>query len=201
MKKRLSRTAAALLTGLLLSAGCGREEPSFLEALETEASLTESQDEPAELKETEAPPETEESTIYVYVCGEVKAPGVYMLPRKARIYEALEAAGGLTEEASPWALNQAGTLTDGDMLYVPKEGEESADPGNKEARETDDGRVNINTADRAALMTLPGIGDSKASAILSYREANGPFSDISDIKKIAGIKDGVYTKIKDYIKV
>ncbi len=150
-------------------------------------------------------------TIQVFVCGAVKVPGVYPLPSDARVVAAIEAAGGMTDEASVDALNQAAPLSDGEKVYVPREGEEINDidigsfsvseNGSAVSVEADDGKININTADQKALMTLPGIGESKASAIIAYREQHGAFSAISDIKNITGIKDGVFNKIQDYIKV
>lgn len=193
MKYRKFVVPAVLFMSLFLTAGCGGEETSYLESAADEEAFFDT-----ETEKTSEPAREEPETIYVYVCGEVTAPGVYPLSAEARVYEAIEAAGGLTDEASPYALNQAEKLCDGQKLYVPKEGGEAEVSGEAEP---DDGLVNINTADRSELMNLPGIGASKADAILSYREENGPFSDIAELKKIAGIKDGVYSKIKDYIKV
>ena len=115
-------------------------------------------------------------TLYVHVCGAVNAPGVYELRTDARIYEALEAAGGMTEDAAAdWINgNAGGSVSD---------------------------KININTAAKEELMTLSGIGASKAESILKYRQEHGNFQSIEDLKKIEGIKDGVFNKIKDDITV
>lgn len=137
----------------------------------------------------------EKSFIYVYVCGYVEEPGVYPLPIGARVCDALELAGGVTKDGKPEALAQAEYVTDGQTIYVPSIYEES-DLSNDE-----DGRVDINEADSSMLMTLPGIGESKAEIILQYREEHGAFETIEDLMDIPGIKEGVFNKIKDYIKV
>lgn len=147
-----------------------------------------------ETTETEIATESvSQAEIYVYVCGEVCNPGVYVFPKEARVYEAIEAAGGLTAYADASGVNQADVLNDGMMIDVPKHvfGTE----------EEDDGLVNINTASEEELMTLSGIGQSKAKAIISYRTQNGPFQNAEDIMQIPGIKEGVFVKIQDSIKV
>lgn len=149
-------------------------------------------------------------TLYVHVCGAVNAPGVYELKTDARIYEALEAAGGMTEDAAADRINQAEALSDGERIYVPtqEEAEESAqsvsgrwaDPNGNAGGSVSD-KININTAAKEELMTLSGIGASKAESILKYRQEHGNFQNIEDLKKIEGIKDGVFNKIKDDITV
>lgn len=149
-------------------------------------------------------------TLYVHVCGAVNAPGVYELKTDARIYEALEAAGGMTEDAAADWINQAEALSDGERIYVPtqEEAEESAqsvsgrwaDPNGNAGGSVSD-KININTAAKEELMTLSGIGASKAESILKYRQEHGNFQNIEDLKKIERIKDGVFNKIKDDITV
>ena len=149
-------------------------------------------------------------TLYVHICGAVNAPGVYELKTDARIYEALEAAGGMTEDAAADWINQAEALSDGERIYVPtqEEAEESAqsvsgrwaDPNGNAGGSVSD-KININTAAKEELMTLSGIGASKAESILKYRQEHGNFQNIEDLKKIEGIKDGVFNKIKDDITV
>ena len=164
-------------------------------------------------KESQGGTDAEEGlpeTLYVHVCGAVNAPGVYELRTDARIYEALEAAGGMTEDAAADWINQAEALSDGERIYVPtqEEAEESAqsvsgqwaDP-NRNAGGSVSDKININTAAKEELMTLSGIGASKAESILKYRQEHGNFQSIEDLKKIEGIKDGVFNKIKDDITV
>lgn len=157
----------------------------------------------------------QQETCCVYVCGAVLTPGVYVLEAGARIYEAIEMAGGLTENAGLTALNQAQEICDGQMIYIPTKEEAAAYPVDalaaaddaagqtkKKAGEQDaDGRVNLNTASEAELMTLSGIGQSKAQAILLYRETHGGFSSVEEIMNVDGIKEGSYNRIKDSIKV
>ncbi len=138
-------------------------------------------------------------TVTVYICGAIECPGVYELPSGSRVVEIIDAAGGLRADASANALNQARLLVDGEMIEVLTVSEAAV---RQVALEDEaDSRVNINTADADELKTLPGIGDSKAASILSYREEHGAFAAIEDIKNIEGIKDGVFSNIKDLIRV
>ena len=140
----------------------------------------------------------------VYVCGAVVTPGVYVLPGGSRICEAVAAAGGMQENAAYESLNQAEEIHDGQMIVVLTEEEmqnEQVQKDDTQKSDTADGRVDLNTATKTQLMTLPGIGEEKADSIIAYREKNGGFSSIEDIKKIEGIKEGVFSKIKDSIAV
>ncbi|MFR6392430.1 MAG: helix-hairpin-helix domain-containing protein [Roseburia sp.] len=121
----------------------------------------------------------------------------------ARVCDVLELAGGLKDAAAKEALNQAEPVVDGQMIKVPDQETYllqqtgSADS----AAEPEDGRINLNTASKEQLMTLSGIGESKAETIISYREKNGAFQTIEDLMNIPGIKNGVFEKIKDNIRV
>lgn len=141
----------------------------------------------------------EEGKIQVYVCGEVKNPGVYELDATDRIVSAIEAAGGLTKKASQESVNQAQKMEDGQQIYIPSKSESRGDSNEKAGEKRTSNLISLNQATKEELMTLPGIGQSKAEAILSYRQEHGKFSSIEDLMKITGIKDGVYNKIKDYI--
>lgn len=143
--------------------------------------------------------DAEDSRIYVYVCGAVNSPGVVALPEGSRAEEALKEAGGFREDARTDYVNLAARVTDGEKLYFPTL-EETVEAGGTEA-DAGDGLVNINTADEALLCTLPGIGESRARDIVSFREENGPFGDCEDIMKVPGIKSSVYGKIRDKIKI
>lgn len=160
---------------------------------------------------------TDRDSIYVQVTGAVRVPGVYELPAGSRVFEAVEKAGGMLDEAEPSAVNQALSMTDGQMIYIYTKEEWKAFQESGDSRETlafsessgaggtaeseKDGRVNINTADKEQLCTIPGIGETRAESILTYRQEHGNFSSIEDIKKVNGIKDGLFQKIKDKIKV
>ena len=137
--------------------------------------------------------------LTVFVCGAVKAPGVYELPAGSRVYEAIALAGGTTDEAAQTAVNQAELLCDGQMIEIPTREEQMAKAAAEEARA--DGLVNINSADLEELKTLPGIGDSKARSIIAYREENGAFENPEDIKNVDGIGEGVFAKLDGCIKV
>ncbi len=143
--------------------------------------------------------------VTVYVCGEVNCSGVYTLPAGSRICDAVEAAGGLTGDACETCINLADFLYDGQMVDILSVDEASSFSYDSATLAGDDnasgGLININTADAAALKTLPGIGDSKATAIISYRQEHGLFTSIEDIMKIDGIKEGIFNNIKDYITV
>lgn len=141
---------------------------------------------------------SENSTIQVFVCGEVKNPGVYQVKRDDRIISAIEAAGGLTKDAAYDSVNQAQKMEDGQQIYIPSK----TDQQNTLTQESDEGSsglISINRASKEELMTLPGIGESKADSILSYREEQGGFQTKEELMKISGIKKGVYDKIKDHI--
>lgn len=163
-----------------------------------------------------AAPEETVCEVVVHVCGEVSSPGVYTLPGGSRVYQAIEAAGGFTSDAFEDYLNQANELSDGMKVYVPSK-EEISDEEFQQGLKTSEAHqsvmssltdstsmttlVNINTATREDLMTLKGIGESKADKIISYRETQGGFGCIEDIMNIPGIKEGMFNKIKDLITV
>ncbi len=183
---------------------CGKDTAAFVEA---ESASFEFQN-----YETESASETEPEEvklIYVYICGAVKQPDVYAIAEGSRIYDLFRLAGGLKPEAATDYWNQARILVDGEMLYVPTteevqaytEAEREQAAGGNTSSESAKDKVNLNTATKEELMTLPGIGESKALAILAYRKEHGRFSSVEELMEIAGIKDGVYSKIKDFIVV
>lgn len=161
--------------------------------------------------------------VYVQLCGAVKAPGVYKISSVCRVFEAIELAGGATEEADIDSVNLARPVVDEMKIYVPTKEEVENSNGdyfweyNDKTFENeafynenfsdgdtyikDDGLININEATKEKLMELPGIGEAKAEAIINYREENGGFNDISDIMNISGIKGAAFDKIKDLIKI
>ena len=147
--------------------------------------------------------------IKVYVCGAVQRPDVYEISADSRIVDAVSAAGGFAIDAYPEAMNLAETVSDGSRIYVPTKEEVEAlavvysDTGSGSGDTTSDstGRVNVNTATLEELTTLPGIGDTRARAIIDYREQNGAFGNIEDIMQVTGIKEKSFSKIKDSICV
>lgn len=135
----------------------------------------------------------------VHICGEVEKPGVYELEEGSRVFQAVEAAGGFTEEASQSSMNLAETIADGMQIVILSK--EEAEAVQAAAEESAAGLVNINQASKEQLMALPGIGESRAEDIIRYREESGGFQRIEDIMKVSGIKDAAFQKIKDSIAV
>lgn len=141
----------------------------------------------------------QQAMIYVYVCGAVCHPGVVELPEGSRADDALAAAGGFSENARMDYVNLAAKVIDGEKLYFPNM-EEAAEL-ELSTEEEQNGLVNINTADETTLMTLPGIGESRARDIIAYREKYGDFQNKEDLQKISGIKENLYAKLCDKIVV
>lgn len=142
-------------------------------------------------------------TIYVHVCGAVEKPGVYELESESRLYQVIALAGGFSEDANQNSLNLAQFLQDGQQVYVYtlQETEAMQTVPVEASTGMNSTLININTASVQQLKNLPGIGESKAQAIVAYREKQGSFSSIEQIKKVEGIKDGLFQKIKDSITV
>ena len=139
--------------------------------------------------------------IYVHICGAVINPGVYQVPAGTRVYQALELAGGSSDDAYLSGINLADKLADGQKVYIPAEGENAEGILSTDSGDVQSVMININTASEAELMTLPGIGQSRAKDIINYRVKNGLFESINDIMKVSGIKEAAFEKIKDLIKV
>ena len=148
--------------------------------------------------------------IYVYICGEVANPGVYELSEDSRIYEAVDAAGGFTENAARESINLASKVSDGMQITIYNKEEAASLPAGGTSAGKNSGQdqmsgssslVNLNTATKEELMTLKGIEESKAEDIIRYREKSGGFKKIEDIMKISGIKEAGFQKIKDSITV
>ena len=200
MNKILSKWKGVLLGTLIVVCicSCGKDTAYYVDS-ESESSTTQ-HEETSEQVETL---DSQEKGIYVYVCGQIVRPGVYVLPQGSRICDLFELAGGFTQIAATDYWNQARLLTDGEMIYVPTVEEVKERPlENNTATDTDDSdKVNINTASKEELMTLPGIGEARALAIIAYRKENGPFTSVEELKEVEGIKDGVFSKMKDYIEI
>lgn len=174
--------------------------------------------------------EEAKSECFVYVCGEVESPGVYCMEEGQRIFEAVEQAGGFTDEAVREYLNLADEICDGMKIFVPSREQVqsrqippeglisygSGDGGGANAGnagsavgvgKTGSGsastsaKVNLNTASKEELMTLKGIGSARAEDIIRYREKHGGFQKIEEIKKVSGIKETTFEKIRDQITV
>lgn len=149
------------------------------------------------------PESTVETGIAVDVGGAVAQPGVYRLPVGSRVSDAVEAAGGMLPEAYNEIVNMAGPLSDGSKVLVPVRpaGAASGADDEQAASSEDGGLVNINTANKDALMSLPGIGETKAEAIIAYRTENGVFTAPEQIMDVPGIGPGIFDNLKDLITV
>lgn len=155
------------------------------------------------LEPTVAPLEEETAKIIIHIKGEVLNPGVYEIGGDLRLKDAVNAAGGFTENADFSTLNLAMFINDGDEIIIPRIGANNASvvtPGSSGDTSSKITRININTASLNQLMTLPGIGQSIAERIIQYR-TQIPFKSPEDIKNVSGIGNSKYDKIKDYIYV
>lgn len=144
-----------------------------------------------------------EKPIVVHITGAVPRPGVYALPKGARVQDVISAAGGFLADAQKTDINLAALLEDGQKLDIPyMEGASPVmvTPGVEVITNTTE-LININTASQAELESLPGIGPTTAQKIIEYRDANGPFVAAEDIINVSGIGPGTYERIKDLITV
>ncbi len=140
-----------------------------------------------------------ENLVYVYVCGAVQKPGVYTLPGNSRIVAAIEAAGGFLPEAAMEAVNLAEPVRDGIQITVPDIME--YEKGLQEEGFRKNGMVNVNTATTEELCSLNGIGETRAQAILAYREEIGGFRSVEQLKEVSGIGDSLFNQIKNHIYI
>lgn len=157
--------------------------------------------------------EKENKTIMVDISGEIITPGVVKLQEGSRIIDAITAAGGKTEDADLSKVNLAYILDDGVQLYIPRYNEKlekeivQTEPGVGIIQEginttsKKDSKVNINTANKEKLATLPGIGEGTAEKIIEYRSKTGKFKAIDEIKKIPGIGESKFKSLKDKITI
>lgn len=240
-----------LLVVMMAATACGKEEvltlrssPSSSEGMEAEHTEEASGDsrqqgcdagdaaectgaaESAEEERNDAAESGKREPLYVYICGAVECPGVYAFEEGARVFDAIEAAGGLSADADGACVNQALKLSDQDQLYIRtlEEKEQNTQKGENSCTGTSpegsasgngygllpaegsagtenaaDARININTASQKELTSLPGIGDTKAAAILADRTENGFYEAPEDLKRVSGIGDATFEKLKDRI--
>lgn len=160
-------------------------------------------------KSTSKPTKTANSKwLIVDVEGAVNKPGVYRLLATARVYDAIQHAGGLTEQADTSAINQAQKLHDQSQVFVPDKNSSSTAPNtaqttaaNSENSVTDTKTINLNTADVTELQNLPGVGPKKAELIIQYRQEKGSFSKIEYLTEVQGIGEKTFAKIKSQLTV
>ncbi|TYO73218.1 hypothetical protein DQ398_002148 [Rossellomorea marisflavi] len=186
--------AVALSLFLLFKPSPPQQEPPIaIEAKEPETDASQ----PAETVSTY-------DRIFVDIKGQVERPGLYELSPHERVDGVVEMAGGFTKDADRNAVNLALKVSDEMMVYVPKKGEVESPlpPGSPSG--TSGGEavlVNINSATSEEIQTLPGIGPSKAAAFIQYREENGPYRSVDDIKNISGIGEKTFERLKELITV
>ncbi|EFM35350.1 comEA protein [Streptococcus sp. oral taxon 071 str. 73H25AP] len=157
-----------------------------------------------EIKKEEKEESPEQDLITVDVKGAVKSPGIYDLPVGSRVHDAVQKAGGLTDEADSKSLNLAQKVSDEALVYVPSKGEEgvSQQTGSGTSSSTSkEKKVNLNKASLEELKQIKGLGGKRAQDIIDHRETNGKFKSVDELKKVSGIGAKTIEKLKDYVTV
>ncbi len=200
LKIRVAATIIAIVVALLFFGVNGEKHDSIKMESETQIQTV---DEVTENRSNQTGTTTEVDEKKVIICdisGQVESPGVYEMKEAARLGELIELAGGLTAEADIDAINRAATLNDGEKIYIPKLGEQHT-----VAHASDyislSSKVNINSADIESLCSLKGIGPAMADRIITYRNQNGGFGSIEELKNVSGIGQKTFDKIKEHITV
>lgn len=157
------------------------------------------------------PQNSQAEDVTVHVAGEVKKPGVLTLPAGSRITDAVQAAGGLTKDADPSALNLAQPLNDGEQIKVPKVGEPvgsgeapgstSGASGETSGGSTGGGKINVNTASEKELQELPGVGPATSEAIVKHREEHGRFESVEQLEDVPGIGPAILERLTPLVTV
>ena len=157
-----------------------------------------------EVKKEEKEEPLEQDLITVDVKGAVKSPGIYDLPVGSRVHDAVQKAGGLTEEADSKSLNLAQKVSDEALVYVPSKGEEATSQqaaSGTSPSTSKEKKVNLNKASLEELKQVKGLGGKRAQDIIDHREANGKFKSVDELKKVSGIGAKTIEKLKDYVTV
>ena len=157
-----------------------------------------------EVKKEEKEESPEQDLITVDVKGAVKSPGIYDLPVGSRINDAVQKAGGLTEQADSKSLNLAQKVSDEALVYVPSKGEEAASQqaaSGTTPSSSKEKKINLNKASLEELKQVKGLGGKRAQDIIDHREANGKFKSVDELKKVSGIGAKTIEKLKDYVTV
>ena len=158
-------------------------------------------------QKSEEKTDSSQEKIMVDVKGAVRQAGVYELPVGSRVYDAVQKAGGMTDEANSQSVNLAQKLEDESIVYVAKNGEEVAPVASASAgatggeKQSKDGKVNLNTATEAELQTISGIGQKRAQDIIAYREGKGKFQSVDELKNVSGIGQKTLEKLKEHVTV
>ena len=146
----------------------------------------------------------EQDLITVDVKGAVKSPGIYDLPVGSRVNDAVQKAGGLTEQADSKSLNLAQKVSDEALVYVPTKGEEAASQqtaSGTASSTSKEKKINLNKASLEELKQVKGLGGKRAKDIIDHRESNGKFKSVDELKKVSGIGAKTIEKLKDYVTV
>ncbi|CWF10607.1 MAG: helix-hairpin-helix domain-containing protein [Streptococcus mitis] len=156
-----------------------------------------------DVKKEEKEESLEQDLITVDVKGAVKAPGIYDLPVGSRVNDAVQKAGGLTEQADSKSINLAQKVSDEALVYVPTKGEEANQQANSGASSSTnkEKKVNLNKASLEELKQVKGLGGKRAQDIIDHRETNGKFKSVEELKKVSGIGAKTIEKLKDYVTV
>ena len=156
-----------------------------------------------EVKKEEKEEPLEQELITVDIKGAVKSPGIYDLPVGSRVHDAVQKAGGLTEEADSKSLNLAQKVSDEALVYVPTKGEEASQQtaSGTTPSSSKEKKVNLNKASLEELKQVKGLGGKRAQDIIDHREANGKFKSVDELKKVSGIGAKTIEKLKDYVTV
>ena len=156
-----------------------------------------------EVRKEENEESLEQNLITVDVKGAVKSPGIYDLPVGSRVNDAVQKAGGLTEQADSKSLNLAQKVSDETLVYVPTKGEEASQQSGSGATSSTskEKKVNLNKASLEELKQVKGLGGKRAQDIIDHREANGKFKSVDELKKVSGIGAKTIEKLKDYVTV
>lgn len=153
-----------------------------------------------ETKSSEATQKNEGGEIVAYVTGAVNSPGVVELPEGARVMDAVNKCGGLSEAADADSINLAAKVTDGSQIKIPLKNAANTAQGETKDNNAGD-KININYADEGELDKLPGVGPAMEKRIIEYRQTQGLFQSIEDLKKVRGIGEAKFTKLKDKIMI
>lgn len=213
IQKKLEKVLVGVLSCCMFLSGCTSNSQSEIswnledEVVVAEQEFNEKVLQTGEMYELlEDMTDSQENMIYVFICGAVTEPGVYQIAEGSRLFELVDVAGGMLESADSMSQNLARVVQDGEQIQILTKEEAEELRKNTVAVITSNmdyknGLVNINTATVQELTTLTGIGESRALAIIAYREKNGLFQSIDGIKKVAGIKEGLFERIKNQITI
>lgn len=195
-----------VIAGFMMLQREQKQENNIQQLMEQTSYSSSSTTEKSEQRSENDQGDKSEEMVTVDVKGAVKKPGVYQLKSSSRVHDALLKAGGMTDEADLKSINQAQKLVDEAVVYVAKVGENVVDVttntnASTATSQAKAGLVNLNTATEADFQTISGIGQKRAQDIIAYREANGKFKSVDDLKNVTGIGAKTLEKLKEYVTV